>query len=91
MKKADKLRMYELKKKSPGAAVGLSLLFTGAGHWYTKEVARGFICLILQVGLWFILMGWIMWILAPIDAYYMTKKHNEKLQLELGLKPEDVE
>jgi TM2 domain-containing membrane protein YozV len=28
--------------KSPSTAVLLSLLFTGAGHWYTGDVARGF-------------------------------------------------
>lgn len=85
MKKSDKLRLYELKKKSPGASVGLSLLFTGAGHWYTGQIARGFILLIIQIALWFVLLGWIIWIIAPIDAYQMTKKHNEMLKIELGI------
>ena len=63
----------------------LSLLFTGAGHFYLGKIGKGFGMLFLQIGLWIILMGWVMWIVTPILAYHDAKKHNELLRIRLGL------
>lgn len=72
-----------LNHKSAGAAVLLSLLFTGAGQWYCGHVGRGFaflaaafvsalLCLVL-IG--FILLP-IVYIWAAIDASNLASKHN---------------
>jgi TM2 domain-containing membrane protein YozV len=72
-----------LNHKSAGAAVLLSLLFTGAGQWYCGHVGRGFaflaaafvsalLCLVL-IG--FILLP-IVYIWAAIDASSLANKHN---------------
>lgn len=79
------IQKYELTKKNPWAAVGASLLFTGLGQAYAGEWARGIIALVLCITLWFILLGWIVSIVAAIDAYGVTKKYNQKLALDLGL------
>lgn len=85
-KKQNKnLQIYNLKKKSPATAVLLSLVFTGAGHLYLGKVGAAIIYLVIQILLWFVLMGWIMWIITPIAAYYDAKKHNELLALELDI------
>jgi TM2 domain-containing membrane protein YozV len=84
-KKTKSEMLYEMKKKRPGLAVLWSILFTGAGHWYMGKVGKGFAMLGLQVFLWIFLMGWIMWIVTPIVAYYDTKKVNKLLRLELDL------
>ena len=86
MNNKDAQKMYELKKKNPTTAVVLSLLITGAGHWYLGKIGKGFAFLISQILLWFLFLGWIMWIAAPIDAYQEAKKQNAILKLELGLK-----
>ena len=85
MNKKQKQQLYELKKKSPGTAAVLSLLFTGLGQWYCGRIGRGFVMLFLQIFLWFLLLGWIMWIVAPIDAYGVAKETNRILALELGV------
>lgn len=88
--KMNKIQLYELKKKNPLAAVGLSLVITGAGHIYLKKVAEGLVLLFVQLFLWIFLLGWIMWIIAPILAYKEAKKYNNILRLELGLTEKDV-
>ena len=80
-----KEKLYELKKKSPGIAVLLSLIFTGAGHWYLGKIGKGFLFLFTQIVLWYFLMGWIIWIITPISAYRNAKKINKILRLEIGL------
>lgn len=88
MKKEERQRnerLYELKKKSPGVAAGLSVLLVGSGHMYIGKVAVGFVLMFITLMLWFVLMGWIMWIIVPIFAYKETKAYNEQLMLELGL------
>lgn len=77
--------MYEMKKKSPGLAVFLSIIITGAGHMYLGKVGFGFLLLFIQLVLWVVLMGWVMWIIAPILAYNEAKRYNNLLKLELDL------
>ena len=86
MNKAEKERNYEIRRKKPVAAVIWSLIITGAGHWYMGKTGKGFAFLGIQCLLWFIIMGWIMWIITPIVAYKDCKKHNELLRMDLGLK-----
>lgn len=89
-KKQKALAMYELQKKNPGAAAGLSLIFVGGGQMYAGEVARGIVMLIACIFMWFFLLGWIWWIIAPIDAYQIAKRQNKLLAMKLDLNPEDV-
>jgi len=88
--KSIKNQIFEIKKKSAGIAVLLSLLITGAGQMYAGRILRGFIFMFIQVALWFIALGWVMWIIAPIDAYYCVENHNKLVALELGINPQRV-
>jgi len=90
MNKEDSIRLYHLRKKNPSTAALLSLVITGAGHLYVGKVGAGFALLFLQIALWFILLGWVVWIVAPIDAHRAAKTHNEDLMLSLGLSWGDV-
>lgn len=76
-------RLYELKKKDPWMGVIFSLLLTGAGSAYAGKWAKGILIFFTQIFLWFFLLGWIMWILAPIVAYFDVKRYNEITKLEL--------
>jgi TM2 domain-containing membrane protein YozV len=72
--------------KSGGVAIALSILFTGAGHWYTGEVGRGFAFLgaafLAALSLFFVI-GIIalpaIWIWAAIDANKSAERHNARL------------
>lgn len=86
MDKQEKVRrIYRLKRKSPGAAVGLSLLIIGAGSMYSGKVASGLVQILISIFLWFFMLGWIMWIVSPIIAYHDAKNYNEMLELELDI------
>jgi len=85
MKDTDKRKIYDLKKKSPGAAAGASILIVGLGHLYLGKYGKAIILFVIMLLLWLIIMGWIMWIITPFIAYFDAKKHNELLRLELGL------
>ena len=75
--------MYELKKVSPGWAIFWSVIITGGGHFYIGKIGKGFLLLIIQILLWFVLLGWVMWFIAPVSAYNDAKLHNKILQLEI--------
>ena len=66
MKKEDKERTYELKKKSVAGSVWASLVVTGLGHAYLGQWGKATLYLVLQLALWIVLMGWLMWIITPI-------------------------
>jgi TM2 domain-containing membrane protein YozV len=80
-----------MNSKSTAAAILLSLVFTGAGHWYVGRVGRGFaflaaavvsgILVIAVVGL-FLLP--IVWAWAAIDANNCARKHNAELMRQAG-------
>lgn len=72
--------------KSATAAVLLSLLLTGAGHWYTGEVGRGFAFLggaVLAAFSLVFLIGIValpaVAIWAAIDAGKSADRHNARL------------
>lgn len=62
--------------KSPGVALLLSFLICGAGQMYCGRVGKGILMLIGCIGLWFIFLGWIVWIWSMIDAYATAKDMN---------------
>jgi TM2 domain-containing membrane protein YozV len=72
-----------LNHKSSGAAVLLSLLFTGAGQWYCGHVARGFaffFAAVISAILCLVIIGFlllpIVYIWAAIDAASLANQHN---------------
>jgi TM2 domain-containing membrane protein YozV len=80
-----------LNSKSTGLAILLSLVFTGAGHWYVGRVGRGFAflaaaiissILILAVVGFFLLP--IVWAWAAIDANKCAQAHNQLLLAQAG-------
>jgi TM2 domain-containing membrane protein YozV len=62
--------------KSAGVALLLSFLLCGAGQMYCGRVGRGFLMLFGCIVLWFILLGWTIWIWSMFDAYNLAKKMN---------------
>lgn len=54
----------------------LSFLICGAGQMYCGRVGKGILMLIGCIGLWFIFLGWIVWIWSMIDAYATAKDMN---------------
>lgn len=73
--------------KSPGIALLLSLLICGVGQMYNGQVAKGVLMLLGCIVLWFVLLGWIIWIWSMIDAYQTAKKmtllHQQRLMAGL--------
>jgi TM2 domain-containing membrane protein YozV len=78
-------RLYDLKKKNPLVAVGLSLIVVGTGSMYAGKVLSGILQLIICLMLWIFFLGWIVWIISPILAYFDVKEKNEMLLYELDL------
>ena len=80
-----------LNSKSTGLAILLSLVFTGAGHWYVGRIGRGVaffaaafisgVLILAAVGL-FILP--IIWVWAAIDANKCAQTHNRLLLESAG-------
>jgi TM2 domain-containing membrane protein YozV len=62
--------------KSAGVALLLSFLICGAGQMYCGRVGKGILMLIGCIALWFIFLGWIIWIWSMIDAYATAKDMN---------------
>ncbi len=62
--------------KSPGVALLLSLLISGAGQMYCGRVGKGVLMLLATIALWVVLLGWIVWIWSMVDAYATAKDMN---------------
>jgi TM2 domain-containing membrane protein YozV len=62
--------------KSAGVALLLSFLLCGAGQMYCGRVGKGILMLIGCIALWFILLGWAVWIWSMVDAYATAKDMN---------------
>jgi TM2 domain-containing membrane protein YozV len=62
--------------KSPGVALLLSLIICGAGQMYCGRIGKGILMLIGCLALWFIFLGWTIWIWSMIDAYATAKDMN---------------
>jgi TM2 domain-containing membrane protein YozV len=63
-------------QKSAGVALFLSFLICGAGQMYCGRVGKGILMLIGCIALWFIFLGWIIWIWSMVDAYATAKDMN---------------
>lgn len=81
-----------LNAKSTAAAVLLSLVFTGAGHWYAGRVGRGFAFFAAAVVSWllvFFVVGLVLLpiiaIWAAIDASKCAQQHNSQLMGQMGV------
>jgi TM2 domain-containing membrane protein YozV len=81
-----------LNAKSTAAAVLLSLVFTGAGHWYVGRVGRGFAFFAAAVVSWllvFVVIGLVLLpivgIWAAIDASKCAQQHNRQLMGQMGV------
>lgn len=66
----------EAASKSPGVALLLSFFISGAGQMYNGQVGKGILMLLGTIALWFVLLGWIIWIWAMVDAYKTAKRMN---------------
>ena len=66
----------EAASKSPGVALLLSFFISGAGQMYNGQVAKGILMLLGTIALWFVLLGWTVWIWSMVDAYSTAKKLN---------------
>ena len=62
--------------KSAGVALFLSFLICGAGQMYCGRVGKGVLMLIGCIALWFVFLGWVVWIWSMIDAYATAKDMN---------------
>jgi TM2 domain-containing membrane protein YozV len=80
-----------LNSKSTGLAILLSLVFTGAGHWYVGRVGRGcaffaaafFSALLTLVVIGLFLLP-IVWVWAAVDANKCAQMHNRILLAQSG-------
>lgn len=82
-----------LNAKSTAAAVLLSLVFTGAGHWYVGRVGRGFAFFAAAVVSWILVFFVIGLVLLPIvsiwaaiDASKCAQQHNSVLMGQMGVR-----
>lgn len=75
----------EAKPKSAGTALILSILVVGLGQIYNGQVGKGIGMFFLCVGLWFILLGWIINIWSWVDAYTTARDMNLRYQRRLAM------
>ncbi|MFA6965891.1 GYF domain-containing protein [Bosea sp. (in: a-proteobacteria)] len=66
----------EMGPKSPGLALLLSFFIPGLGQMYNGQIGKGIGMLLLCIVLWMVLLGWVIWIWAMIDAYSSAKAVN---------------
>ena len=64
-------------QKSPGLALFLSCLLAGIGQMYNGQVAKGIVLLVIEVLFWGLFLGWVVSIVAMIDAYKIAEKINQ--------------
>lgn len=69
--------------KSPGAALVIGMLFTGAGQAYNGQWGKAAAFFFGSIVLWFMLLGWIVHIAAFIEAYMAAKKMRMQWQMAL--------
>ena len=77
--------LYEVRKKNPILAGILSFFVTGTGQMYNGEVGKGILLFLGSVVLWFVLMGWTVWIYSIWEANKTAKLKNVELALELKI------
>lgn len=70
--------------KSAGVALLLSLLCAGFGQFYNGQVGKGILMFVVMVALWFVFLGWIVWIWSAIDAYRTAKAMSMRYHMILA-------
>ncbi|WP_217570662.1 GYF domain-containing protein [Mesorhizobium sp. GbtcB19] len=70
--------------KSAGVALILSLLICGLGQFYNGQIGKGILMFVLMIALWFVLLGWIIWIWSAVDAYKTAKAMNLRYHMLLA-------
>ncbi|WP_222615245.1 hypothetical protein [Persicimonas caeni] len=53
-------------------AVLLSILFSGLGQFFNRQWLKGAIFIVLGFLLWFVLLGWIVHLVALVDAGFVA-------------------
>ena len=84
-KKEKNQLIYNDKKKNVITATALSLMIVGGGQVYNGEIGKGVLMFVACCLMWLFMMGWIWWIIAPIEANHAAKRHNRLLRLDLDL------
>ena len=69
------------QSKSPGLALFCSLMIAGCGQLYNGQTAKGVCIFFLCVFLWVVDLGFVVTILACIDAYRIAQKINSGRQV----------
>ncbi|RWM00601.1 MAG: hypothetical protein EOR68_11580 [Mesorhizobium sp.] len=62
----------------------LSLLICGLGQFYNGQIGKGILMFVLMIALWFVLLGWIIWIWSAVDAYKTAKAMNLRYHMLLA-------
>lgn len=70
--------------KSAGVALILSLLICGLGQLYNDQIGKGVLMFVLMIALWFVLLGWTIWIWSAVDAYKTAKAMNLRYHMLLA-------
>lgn len=70
--------------KSAGVALILSLLICGLGQFYNGQIGKGILMFALMIALWFVLLGWVIWIWSAVDAYKTAKAMNLRYHMLLA-------
>ncbi|MBS3652594.1 DUF4339 domain-containing protein [Pseudaminobacter sp. 19-2017] len=78
------LESGEAKAKSAGTALVLSILLCGLGQFYNGQIGKGLLMMVLCIGLWIVMLGWIINIWSMIDAYQTAKAMNERYMRRLA-------
>ena len=65
-----------VQTKNPGLALFLSFIMPGAGQVYNGDIGKGILLFFAFWVLVWILIGWIFWIVAMVDAYQSAQNIN---------------
>ncbi len=83
-----------LPRKDPAIAAILSFFLSGLGQMYVGKVGRGLAILVVQIILFFtiigIIIGFFIWIWAIYDAYKLAERYNYFVQ-QNGRAPTSVD
>lgn len=87
MNYAEKILLYDSKKRNAGLDAILSLLIPGLGQMFQGRIARGLVILILTVIFCItiigVIIGFIIWLWNIYDAYKYAKDYNTDMYTAL--------
>jgi len=86
-KLAERNVVFQRLRKDPALAAFLGFAITGAGRIYATGKGWGKLALlwILSLGLWILMLGWIVWIYSAWDGYKAAQEYNEALMEALEI------